>query len=121
MRRLRYSLAASLDGFISGPKGEVDWISVDASADFASFSNDFDTLLMGRVTYEITLKGPGPTMPGMETIVCSRTLNAEDHPNVTVASDAVKVVSALKQKPGKDIWLFGGGNVFKEQVMHWFG
>lgn len=115
MRRLRYSVAVSLDGFIAGPDGECDWITMDTEGtDFGSFMAPFDTLLMGRLTYEITLQGPGPHMPGMQTIVCSQTLKADEHPDVKVVSDGAAAVRTLKEEgEGKDIWLFGGGNLFR--------
>ena len=75
-RRLRYCLAMSLDGFIAGPKGEYDWIVMDPSIDFALFFKEFDTALMGRRTYEAARKKPGMLIPGMQTIVCSKTLHA---------------------------------------------
>ena len=53
MRRLRYGVAVSLDGFIAGPKGEYDWIVRDAGIDFAAIYAQFDTLLMGRKTFEV--------------------------------------------------------------------
>ena len=112
-RRLRYSVAASLDGFIAGPKGELDWIVMDPSIDFSKLFDRFDTILMGRLTYEITSQGPMGLMPGMKTIVCSRTLISEDHPDVSVFADAVQAVSAIKNEPGKDIWIFGGGSLFR--------
>src|SRR5262245_33905605 len=102
----------SLDGFIAGPKGEADWIIVDADIDFASFYKDFDTLLMGRRTFEVAGQGGG-TMPGMQTIVCSKTLRAGDRKGVTITANAAETVSALKAEPGKDIWLFGGGELFR--------
>jgi dihydrofolate reductase len=49
----------------------------------------------------------------METIVCSRTLRPSDYPKVTVTDDVAGTVSRLKAKPGKDIWLFGGGELFR--------
>ena len=58
-RLLRYQVAMSLDGFIAGPNGEYDWIASDKSFDWAAFLSQFDTLLMGRKTYELALsQGP---------------------------------------------------------------
>ena len=68
MRRLRYSVAMSLDGFIAGPNGEYDWIIIDPDIDFASFYKEFDTLLMGRRTFEIAGQSGG-AMPGMQAII----------------------------------------------------
>ena len=53
------------------------------------------------------------SMPGMKTIVFSRTLRQEDHPQVTiVTNEQWETLAALKASPGKDIWLFGGGSPF---------
>ena len=49
-RRLRYQVAASLDGFIAGPNGEYDWIVMDTAIDFAALYKEFDTAVMGRKT-----------------------------------------------------------------------
>ena len=114
MRRLRYHVAMSLDGFIAGPKGEYDWIVSDPSIDFMSLYKEFDTALMGRKTFELAQKGPGAALPGMQTIVCSRTLRAADFPKFTVTGDAVKTVTELKARAGKDIWLFGGATLFRQ-------
>lgn len=52
MRRVRLSVAMSLDGFIAGPRGESDWIVMDPDIDFRDLFQQFDTILMGRKTYE---------------------------------------------------------------------
>ncbi len=115
MRRLRYHVAMSLDGYIAGPNGEYDWIIMDPAIDFAALLKQFDTVLMGRRTFELALQqGSGGAMPGMQVIVCSRTLRASDYPAVTIVDrDIEQAVAALKGKPGKDIWLFGGGVLFR--------
>jgi len=114
-RRVRYSVAMSLDGYIAGPKGEYDWIVMDPEIDFGALMASFDTVLMGRKTYEVTKQqqGGGGGDAGMKSFVFSRTLSPHDHPDVTIVSDdAGDVVRALKKQPGKDIWLFGGGSLF---------
>jgi dihydrofolate reductase len=113
MRRLRYCVAASADDFIAGPNGECDWIVMDPTVEFESFFAEFDTLVMGRRTYEFTRQGGGAAMPGMETIVCSRTMSAIDDPKIKIVADAAETVAALKATSGKDIWLFGGGGLFR--------
>lgn len=113
MRRIRYCVASSLDGFIAGPNEEFDWIEMDPSVDFQTFFKQFDSVLMGKETYQFTQQGPGAVMPGMKTYVCSRSLKVEDHPEVTIARDAVTLAEQLKSEEGKDIWLFGGGLLFR--------
>lgn len=114
MRRVRYRVAASLDGYIAGPDGEIDWIVQDPTVDFASLYASVDTVLLGRRTYELTLRPGAPAWPaGWRVYVFSRTLDAAQHPAVTVVStDAGAAVAALRSEPGRDIWLFGGGTLF---------
>ena len=52
MRRVRYVVAMSLDGYIAGPIGEADWIIMDPDIDFGALFERFDTFLMGRRTFE---------------------------------------------------------------------
>ncbi len=85
MRRIRYQVACSLDGYIAGPKGEFEWIVSDPEIDFDAIFDQFDTMLMGRRTYE-DLPGGAEAYAGMETLVFSRTLRPEDHPDVTVVA-----------------------------------
>src|SRR5947207_2525502 len=115
MRRLRYQVATSLDGYIAGPNGEFDWITIDPDADFAALFAQFDTAVMGRKTFLTTLQqGGNGAMPGIDVIVYSRTLRTDDYPAVSIVnSNAVESVRSLKAKPGKDIWLFGGGELFR--------
>jgi dihydrofolate reductase len=113
MRRVRYVVAMSLDGYIAGPHGEADWIIMDPEIDFRALFEQFDTFLLGRITFE-GIGGAGGGQSGAQTIVFSRTLRQQDHPNVTIVSDnPEQVVADLKSKPGKDIWLFGGGRLFR--------
>ena len=53
MRRIRYAVAMSLDGYIAGPKGEADWIIMDPEIDFTGTFEQFDTFLLGRRTFEV--------------------------------------------------------------------
>ena len=114
-KRLRYQVAVSLDGFIAGPKGEADWIVMDPSIDFEALFKEFDTVVMGRKTYEVvTAQGGHGAMPGVEVVVFSRTLPSSTYPGVRIVNDdPSEVVAALKLKPGRDIWLFGGGVLFR--------
>lgn len=113
MRRVRYSVAMSLDGYIAGPQGESDWIVMDPDIDFNALFDAFDTVLLGRKTYEVTRQaGGGEEMPGVQSYVFSRTLRPEDCPGVIVSDDPKATISDLKAKAGKDMWLFGGGSLF---------
>lgn len=114
MRRVFYRVAASLDGFIAGPNGEIDWIVPDPTVDFASLYAGVDTVLLGRRTYEMTLQPGAPPWPaGWRIYVCSQTLDAAQHAGVTVVSGNIgATVAALRSEPGRDIWLFGGGSLF---------
>src|SRR5262249_36685712 len=117
MRRLCYSVAMSLDGYIAGPQGEFDWIPMDPDIDFAAIFGKFDTVLMGRRSFEAMPGGepmPGGPLATMKIIVASKTLDPRAHGRVSVVSDNLKeTVSALKHEPGKDIWLWGGGDLFR--------
>ena len=114
MRRVRYVVASSLDGYIAGPNGEFDLIIMDPEIDFGEIFSQFDTLLIGRLTYEGMAKSGNGAMPGMTVFVFSRTLKPGDHPEITIVSEKPEeTISALRAKPGKDIWLFGGGSLFR--------
>jgi dihydrofolate reductase len=115
VRQIRYVVTASLDGYIAGPNGEVDWIVPDPDFDLRALFNQFDTALLGRRTYELTLRPDAPPWPpGMSVYVFSRTLRQRDHPEVTIVADKLEeTLAALRAKSGKDIWLFGGGSLFR--------
>jgi dihydrofolate reductase len=114
VRRIRYRVAMSLDGYIAGPQGEFDWIISDPEIDFGEVFATFDTLLVGRGTFEFMVKQGQAAVPGMKIIVFSRTLQQSDFPDVTIVPEKEEeTVTALRARPGKDIWLFGGGLLFR--------
>ena len=114
-RRLRYQVAMSLDGFIARPNGEYDWIVMDPAIDFAALYSEFDTAVMGRKTYEVLVaQGGDGAMPGLDVVVFSRILPAAARPGVRIFNDdPPEIVAALKAKRGRDIWLYGGGALFR--------
>lgn len=114
MRRLRYNCAATLDGFIADPDGGYGWIVEDASIDFDALFAGFDTFVMGRRTWDVMqAQGDANPLRGKRVVVASRTLESAVHPDISVVrEDVAGHVAALKAEPGgRDIWLFGGGEL----------
>src|SRR5215212_9599624 len=85
MRRVLYRVAASLDGYIAGPRGEVDWIVHDPAVDFAKIYQSVDTVLLGRRTYELTRQPGAPPWPqGWQIYVFSFFLMIRQPPSFTL-------------------------------------
>ncbi|MGQ8338003.1 dihydrofolate reductase family protein [Sunxiuqinia sp. A32] len=126
MRSLVYFMHASLDSFVGGTNGEMNWITVDDEIfDFVSTMTDqTDTALYGRVTYQM-MEAYWPTAAekpnaskhdkehsvwykNVSKVVLSKTLNETGLLNTTVISDnLVENINKLKQQPGKNILIFG--------------
>jgi dihydrofolate reductase len=114
MPRIRYQVAMSLDGYIAGPNGEYDWIIMDPGIDFEGLYAQFDTFVMGRRTYEMAGAGGGTGTSHARTFVFSRTLRPQDHPKVTIVGEvSAETVAPIRAQAVKDIWLFGGGELFR--------
>jgi dihydrofolate reductase len=133
VRELTYYVAATLDGYIAGPAGEVD--DFDASEPVIRFiaerypetlpgpardqlgvdcpNRKFDTVLMGRATYDVgALKGLMSPYPHLRQVVFSTTIATSPDSDVVVYdADPVSVVRDLKPQPGLGIWLCGGGTL----------
>ncbi len=117
MRTVTYGGATSLDMFIAGPNGSMDWLvwTDDVQKIMADYWPTIDTILMGRKTYEVSVDGGGgggPSMAGISTYVFSRTMKQPPAAGITVVSDdAGGFVRGLKAKPGKGIMVMGGGEL----------
>lgn len=122
MRKVKYFVANSLDNFITGPDGAIDWLLMDGDYGMAEFFASIDTVLLGRKTYEVALslqpkskkaKSKRKSEPGMKSYVFSRTLKPAPDEDVNIVSEnAGEFVRQLKtEKAGKDIWLMGGGEL----------
>jgi dihydrofolate reductase len=113
MRTLKYHVAASLDGFIARLDGAFDAFvqEGDFVSDYVDSWSGYDTVIMGRRTYDVGLKaGVTNPYPSLRTYVVSRTLAPSPDPAVTViADDPIAAVRGLKEQPGRAIYLCGGG------------
>jgi dihydrofolate reductase len=116
MSRVRYGVAMSLDGFIAGPNGEADWITIEPEFDFAALWAQFDTGIMGRRTWEAaTRRLGGAAFQGMKVFVASRTLQAANAPTATILPEVTREqIARVRAQSKKDIWLFGGGELFRQ-------
>ncbi|MFK7846859.1 MAG: dihydrofolate reductase family protein [Rhodothermales bacterium] len=115
MRDLIYYVAVSIDGYIAeadGTFGRFVWDD-DVVADFFASYEWFDTVVMGRKTYDVALlQGITDPYPNLKGYVFSKTLKTDPDPNMAlVQGDVVEHVTALKKEAGKPIWLCGGGDL----------
>lgn len=128
MRKVKYFVANSLDGFIARSDGAVDWLLMDGDYGMREFFASIDAVLIGRKTYEFALSqqprprkkskskktsGKRSSAARMRSYVFSRTLKKEpDDESLEIISDgAGAFVRKLKAEEGKDIWLMGGGSL----------
>ena len=122
-RRIILDLAVTLDGFIEGKNGEVDWCIMDDEMGFNDFLNQIDTILYGRKSYDLW----GQFTPETEHLeadkefwelihskkkyVFSRTQKGNDDRAIFINDRILEEVNKLKSEPGKDIWLYGGASI----------
>jgi dihydrofolate reductase len=122
MRKIKYHVAATVDGFIARADDTYDCFPMQPGdehlADFFAALHSYGAVLMGRRTYEIGSKvGVLDPYPHLETYVFSRSMKESPHPKVKLVSgDALSVVRRLKEQEGKDIYLCGGGE-FASQLL----
>jgi dihydrofolate reductase len=128
MRKVTLGLANSLDNYIARQDGGADWLhwSKEVAEISAKFMKTVDAILIGRKTYEVMLGYGQTSYPGAKNYVFSRSKKKSSALKRTLASkkksdqnveivveDAGKFVGGLKQKKGKGICLFGGGELAK--------
>lgn len=122
-RKIILDLAVTLDGFIEGKNGEVDWCKMDDEMGFDEFLNQIDTILYGRKSYDLW----GQFTPAVEDrdavkelwelvhrkskYVFSRTRKGTDHKAIFINDNVLEEVNKIRNKPGKDIWLYGGASL----------
>lgn len=123
MRKVILDLAVTLDGFIEGLNGEVDWCIMDKEMAFDQFLSEIDTIVYGRKSYKLW----GEYTPSDEASEWEKQIWALVHSKkkivfsttYTDSSGEVQYISRnieaeirkLKQEPGKDVWLYGGASL----------
>ena len=116
MRKLKYHVASTIDGFIAHLDHTIDGFVAEGEhvTDYLeSLRNDYDTVLMGRRTYEFGFQfGVTNPYPWMKQYVLSRTMERSPDPNVELVSqNIIDFVRGLKEAAGKDIYLCGGADL----------
>ncbi|KGR79955.1 dihydrofolate reductase family protein [Ureibacillus manganicus] len=121
-RKVILDLAVTLDGFIEGKNGEVDWCIMEPDMDFTKFLNQIDTILYGRKSYDLwgeflpqtsdeAEKEMWDLVHSKEKIVFSKTQKEIGSKVKYINNDIKEEVTKLKKQPGKDIWLYGGSSL----------
>lgn len=122
-RKIILDLAVSLDGFIEGKNGEVDWCIMDPEMEFTNFLNQIDTILYGRKSYDLwgqyipTAEAPEAEKEMWELVhskekyVFSTSQKGSGSNAIFVNKNITEEVNKLKNNPGKDIWLYGGASL----------
>lgn len=128
MRKIIVNVAVTLDGFIEGPNGEIDWINNDAAAEmgegsaFDQFLSGVDAVFYGRISYDLWGQfQPNDSAPAPEKSLWQKvhskkkyvfsTNPKEDGKAIFISSPIADRVNEIKQAPGKNIWLYGGGSL----------
>lgn len=122
-RRVILDLAVTLDGFIEGKNGEIDWCIMEPEMDFTDFLNEIDTILYGRKSYDLWGQYTPETQDSDEDkeiwrlvhskkkYVFSRTKKENDNQAIFINENILEEMNKLKNMPGKDIWLYGGASL----------
>ena len=113
MRKVVLGLAVSLDGFIEGPNGECDWCIPNPEFDFNEFFNRFDTIFVGRKTFQMSseMEGGPSGFPKFKEFIFSTTLDKVKDGATLIKGNTKAEVEKIKKEKGKDIWVFGGAGL----------
>jgi dihydrofolate reductase len=110
VRKVIYNVGVSADGYIAGPEGEFDWLFTDQDYGISDFMREIDCTLMGRSSFDIIYEHDKNFFRDNLNIVFTSSSPPGFTGNANFTSeDPAKVVSELRKKPGKSIWLVGGG------------
>lgn len=124
MKKVILNLAVTLDGFIEGPNGEIDWCIMDEDMNFDAFIGSIDTMFYGRVSYDawgnfqpeehadLAEKMMWQDIHTKNKFVFS-TQNRTDEKATFISDEIFNQVAEIKKQGGKDIWLYGGANLIK--------
>ena len=115
MRSVVLGVGISLDGYIARPDGSVDFLFMPKDYSMDAFFATIDTSIMGRKTLDVSLK-LGATFDGSTpTYVYSRTQPTGERDGlIWVNQSPARLISQIRKRPGKDIWLMGGGEIARE-------
>lgn len=124
MKNIILDLAVTLDGFIEGPNGEIDWCIMDDDMDFEGFLRSIDTIFYGRVSYDAWGNfQPGPNSSEVEKSIWESVHSkkkyvfsstpTQDSNAIFITSNLMEKIAEIKQQEGKDIWLYGGAKLIK--------
>jgi dihydrofolate reductase len=110
-RRVKLFIATSLDGYIAGRDDDISWLFRDGDYGYAAFYAGIDTVLTGRRTYEMALSFPEWPYAERKVVVFTRSGDAWITSPNTVATSRTPadVITELRARDGKDLWLVGGG------------
>jgi dihydrofolate reductase len=117
MRKIVLGVGISLDGYIARPNRAVDFLSMPKDYSMASFFSTVDVAIMGHKTFDVAVKTSGGSFSGssMATYVFSHSEPPGERSGVTFINESpATFVQQLRKRPGKDIWLMGGGELARD-------
>ncbi|KMY32584.1 diacylglycerol kinase [Lysinibacillus xylanilyticus] len=111
-------IGTSIDGYIAKDDGTLEWLEsteVEGDSGYNSLLKRIDTVVMGKGTYDI-IRGFEMDYPYSDytNYVFSKSVSGSDEYASFINEDVETFINNLKQQPGKDIWLIGGGNLARE-------